>query len=53
MASPLYKVVDENSMIFFIRSKADKGNKPSKYLAPVEYITGGVNKPMRQGLVIG
>ena len=41
--SPLYKVYDENSMTFFIRSNAPKGNKPSKYLAPVEYITGGVN----------
>lgn len=41
--SPLYKVLDENEMIFFIRSNAPKGNKPSKYLAPVEYITGGVN----------
>ena len=42
--SPLYKVYDENSMTFFIRSNAPKGNKPSKYLAPVEYITGGVNE---------
>ena len=42
--SPLYKVLDENEMIFFIRSNAPKGNKPSKYLAPVEYITGGVNE---------
>ena len=41
--SPLYKVLDENEMIFFIRSNAPKGNKPSKYLSPVEYITGGVN----------
>tara|TARA_S200000501_G_scaffold62715_1_gene53457 strand:- start:175 stop:918 length:744 start_codon:yes stop_codon:yes gene_type:complete len=44
LASPLYKVVDENSMVFFIRSNLPKGNKPSKYLAPVEYITGGVNQ---------
>lgn len=44
LKSPLYKVVDENSMIFFIRSNLPKGNKPSKYLAPVEYITGGVNE---------
>ena len=43
LASPLYKVVDQNSMVFFIRSNLPKGNKPSKYLAPVEYITGGVN----------
>lgn len=42
--SPLYKVYDENSMTFFIRSNAPKGNKPSKYLAPVEYLTGGVNE---------
>ena len=42
--SPLYKVLDENEMIFFIRSNAPKGNKPSSYLAPVEYITGGVNE---------
>ena len=42
--SPLYKVYDENSMTFFIRSNAPKGNKPSKYLAPVEYITGGINQ---------
>tara|TARA_B100001093_G_C26447988_1_gene851031 strand:+ start:13 stop:750 length:738 start_codon:yes stop_codon:yes gene_type:complete len=42
--SPLYKVYDENSMVFFIRSKALKGNKPSKYLAPVEYLTGGVKE---------
>ena len=42
--SPLYKVYDENSMTFFIRSNAPKGNKPSKYLAPVEYTTGGVNE---------
>ena len=44
LASPLYKVVDENSMVFFIRSNLPKGNKPSKYLAPVEYTTGGVNQ---------
>ena len=42
--SPLYKVYDENSMTFFIRSNAPKGNKPSKYLAPVEYTTGVVNE---------
>jgi len=42
--SPLYKVYDENSMAFFIRSNAPKGNKPSKYLAPVEYLTGGVKE---------
>ena len=42
--SPLYKVYDENSMTFFIRSNAPKGNKPSKYLAPVEYTTGVVNQ---------
>ena len=44
LKSPLYKVHDENSMTFFIRSNAPKGNKPSKYLAPVEYLTGGVNQ---------
>jgi len=44
LASPLYKVLDENEMIFFIRSNVQKGNRPSKYLAPVEYITGGVNQ---------
>ena len=44
LKSPLYKVVDENSMVFFIRSNLPKGNKPSKYLAPVEYTTGGVNQ---------
>ena len=43
LASPLYKVEDQNSMVFFIRSNLPKGNKPSKYLAPVEYTTGGVN----------
>ena len=31
-------------MTIFIRSNAPKGNKPSKYLAPVEYITGVVNE---------
>ena len=41
LRSPLYKVVDENSMVFFILSNVSKGNKPSKYLAPVEYTTGG------------
>ena len=44
LASPLYKVLDENEMIFFIRSNVPKGNRPSKYLAPVEYTTGGVNE---------
>ncbi len=44
LASPLYKVLDENEMIFFIRSNVPKGNRPSKYLAPVEYTTGGVNQ---------
>jgi len=43
LASPLYKVEDQSSMVFFIRSNLPKGNKPSKYLAPVEYTTGGVN----------
>ena len=44
LKSPLYKVHDENSMTIFIRSRATKGNRPSKYLAPVEYLTGGVNE---------
>ncbi len=40
LKSVLYKVEDENSMFFFIRS-VDKGNSPRKYLAPVEFKTGG------------
>jgi len=44
LKSPLYKVHDENSMTIFIRSRATKGNRPSKYLAPVEYLTGGVKE---------
>jgi|TARA_R100000482_G_C5105559_1_gene137794 hypothetical protein len=43
LASPLYKVEDQSSMVFFIRSNIAKGNKPSKYLAPVEYTTGSIN----------
>jgi len=40
LKSVLFKVEDENSMFFFIRS-VDKGNSPRKYLAPVEFKTGG------------
>ena len=39
-----YKVEDEDSMFFFINSNVSKGNRPKKYLAPVEFKTGGLSK---------
>ena len=40
--SVLFKVEDEDSMFFFIRS-VGKGNSPRKYLAPVEFKSGGLS----------
>ena len=39
-----YKVEDEDSMFFFINSNVSKGNRPRKYLAPVEFRTGGLSR---------
>ena len=41
LSSVLYKVENEDSMFFFIKSKRGKGNSPRKYLAPVEMRTSG------------
>ena len=41
LSSVLYKVENEDSMFFFIKSIRGKGNSPRKYLAPVELRTAG------------
>ena len=41
LGSVLFKVQDHNNMIFFIKGRVPKGNQPRKYLAPVEFTTGG------------
>ena len=43
LSSVLYKVENEDSMFFFIKSIRGKGNSPRKYLAPVEKrVAGGL-----------
>ena len=42
LKSVLFKIEDEDSMFFFIRS-VEKGNSPRKYLAPVEFRSGGLS----------
>ena len=42
LKSVLFKIEDENSMFFFIRS-VEKGNSPRKYLGPVEFRSGGLS----------
>ena len=44
LSSVLYKVENEDSMFFYIRS-VGKGNSPRKYLAPVERLTGSSLAP--------
>ena len=41
LSSVLYKVENEDSMFFFIKSIRGKGNSPRKYLAPVELRAAG------------
>jgi len=41
LSSVLYKVENEDSMFFYIKSIRGKGNSPRKYLAPVEKRGGG------------
>ena len=41
LSSVLYKVENEDSMFFFIKSIRGKGNSPRKYLAPVELRSSG------------
>tara|TARA_R100001224_G_scaffold110492_1_gene89194 strand:+ start:400 stop:1134 length:735 start_codon:yes stop_codon:yes gene_type:complete len=44
LSSVLYKVENEDSMFFFIKSIRGKGNSPRKYLAPVEKrVAGGLS----------
>ena len=45
LSSVLYKVEDEDSMFFFIKSIKGKGNSPRKYLAPVEKRIAGGKAP--------
>ena len=45
LSSVLYKVENEDSMFFFIKSIRGKGNSPRKYLAPVELRTAGGLSP--------
>tara|TARA_R100000353_G_scaffold164475_1_gene125255 strand:+ start:107 stop:841 length:735 start_codon:yes stop_codon:yes gene_type:complete len=45
LSSVLYKVENEDSMFFYIKSIKGKGNSPRKYLAPVEKITAGGKSP--------
>ena len=45
LSSVLYKVENEDSMFFFIKSARGKGNSPRKYLAPVEKLTGAGKAP--------
>jgi len=42
LKSVLFKIEDEDSMFFFIRS-VGKGNSPRKYLGPVEFRSGGLS----------
>ena len=44
LSSVLFKVEDDENMFFFIKSIKGKGNSPRKYLAPVEFTTGGLSK---------
>ena len=43
LRSVLFKVENEDSMIFFIKKQKGKGNSPRKYLAPVEFRSGGLS----------
>ena len=45
LSSVLYKVENEDSMFFFIKSARGKGNSPRKYLAPVEKLLSGGLSP--------
>ena len=42
LKSVLFKIEDEDSMFFFIKS-VGKGNSPRKYLGPVEFRSGGLS----------